>query len=82
MWNLKYDTNEPFMKEKLIRNIENGLVVAKGERGLLERDKSGVCNQQMQTGIYRMDKQGPKLYNTGNYIQYPMINHNGKEYEK
>ena len=36
----------------------------------------------MQTGIYRMDKQGPKLYNTGNYIQYPVINHNGKEYEK
>ena len=22
------------------------------------------------------------LYSTGNYIQYPGINHNGKEYEK
>ena len=22
------------------------------------------------------------LYNTGNYIQYPVISHNGKEYEK
>ena len=22
------------------------------------------------------------LYNTGNYIQYPVITHNGKEYEK
>ena len=22
------------------------------------------------------------LYKTGNYIQYPVINHNGKEYEK
>ena len=22
------------------------------------------------------------LYSTGNYIQYPMINHTGKEYEK
>ena len=22
------------------------------------------------------------LYSTGNYIQYPMINHNGKEYLK
>ena len=22
------------------------------------------------------------LYNTGNYIQYPVIKHNGKEYEK
>ena len=22
------------------------------------------------------------LYSTGNYIQYPMLNHKGKEYEK
>ena len=22
------------------------------------------------------------LYNTGNYIQYPVINHNGKQYKK
>ena len=22
------------------------------------------------------------LYSTGNYIQYPVINHDGKEYEK
>ena len=22
------------------------------------------------------------LYSTGNYVQYPVINHNGKEYEK
>ena len=22
------------------------------------------------------------MHSTGNYIQYPMINHNGKEYEK
>ena len=29
-----------------------------------------------------MDKQGPTVYNTGNYMQSPMINHNGKEYKK
>ena len=29
-----------------------------------------------------MDKQQGILYSTGNYIQYPVINHNGKEYEK
>ena len=23
-----------------------------------------------------------QLYSTGNYIQYPVINHNGKEYKK
>ena len=32
----------------------------------------------MKTIIYRMDKQGP----TWNYIQYPVINHIGKEYGK
>lgn len=30
--------------------------------------------------IYRMDKQG--LYSTWNYIQYPVLNHNRKGYEK
>ena len=36
----------------------------------------------MQTIIYRMDNNKVLLYSTGNYIQYPVINHNGKEYEK
>ena len=31
---------------------------------------------------YRMDKYEVLLCSTGNYIQYPVINHNGKEYEK
>ena len=35
----------------------------------------------MQTITYRMDKQVPTV-STGNYIQYPEINHNGKEYFK
>ena len=29
-----------------------------------------------------MDKQQGPSGNTGNYIQYLVINHNGKEYEK
>ena len=36
----------------------------------------------MQTRTYRMDKQQSLLYDTGSYIQYPMIHHNGEEYEK
>ena len=36
----------------------------------------------MQTMIYRMDNNKVLLYSTGNYIQYPVINHNGKECEK
>ena len=35
----------------------------------------------MQTIIYRMNKQ-VLLYSTVNYIQHPVINNNGKEYEK
>ena len=27
-------------------------------------------------------KQGPTIYSAGNYIQYPVINNNGKEYVK
>ena len=29
-----------------------------------------------------MDKNNVLLYSTGNYAQYPVISHNGKEYEK
>ena len=37
----------------------------------------------MKTIIHRMDKlQDVVVYSTGNYIQYPVINHNGNEYEK
>ena len=36
----------------------------------------------MQTIIYNMMNNKVLLYSTGNYIQYPMINHNGKENEK
>ena len=36
----------------------------------------------MQTPIYRMVNNRVLLYSTGNYIQYPVMNHNGKEYEK
>ena len=37
-------------------DIENRLAVAKGKRGC-RRDGPGVWDQQMQTLIYRMDKQ-------------------------
>ena len=36
----------------------------------------------MQTTMYRMYKQDPAIYSIGNCIQYPVINHNGKEYGK
>ena len=45
------------------------------------RDRLGVWDQQTQTTIYKINN-NILLYSTGNYIQYPVINHNGKEYEK
>jgi len=36
----------------------------------------------MQAFMYRMDKQQDPIYSTGNYTQYPIINHNGKEIKK
>ena len=38
MWNLKYDTNELIYEINRITDIENRLVVAKGERGLGEME--------------------------------------------
>ena len=41
----------------------------------------GVQNQQILLHIGWMNNK-VLLYSGGNYIQYPVINHNGKEYEK
>ena len=50
--------------------------------GVGGRDELGVWGWQMQTITYRMDKEQGPTYSTGNYIQYPVIWHNGKEYKK
>ena len=34
MWNLKYDTNELIYNRNRLTDIENKLMVTKGERGL------------------------------------------------
>ena len=55
-------------------------MVAKGEG--LEEGWTGSLELAVQTIICRMDNNKVLLYSTGNYIQYPVINHNGKEYKK
>ena len=54
-------------------------MVTKGETSG-GRDKLGVWDQQIQTTINKINYK-VLLYSTGNYIQYPVINRNGKEYE-
>ena len=81
MWNLKYDTNELIYETNRLTDIENKLMVPKGRGG------DGRINYEF--GIKRYTLLYVKwinnkvlLYSTGNYIQYPVINQNGKEYEK
>ena len=45
----------------------------------------GGINQESEISRYKLlytKSNQILLYTTGNYIQYPKINHNGKEYEK
>ena len=62
-------------------DIENRLVVAKGE------GVGGGGGRGWEVGLSRGKllyiewiNNKVLLYSTGNYIQYPMTNHNGKEY--
>ena len=79
MWNLKCGTNEP-VYETDSQTQRTDLWLPWGR--LYVGDALGVWGWQIQITTYRMDKQGPPLYSTGNYIQYSGINYNGKEYKK
>ena len=65
MQNLKYDTNELTYKSETDSQAQP--------------TDLWLMDEQMQTTIQRIDKQQGLLYRMGNYIQYPMINYNGKE---
>ena len=81
VWNLKCDTNEPIYRtETNSRTRGTDLWLPKGwwVGGGMEQEV-GVsrcklfCTEGTNNKVI--------LYSTGNYIQYPMINHNGKDYE-
>ena len=64
-----------------LTDIEYRLVVAKGEGG------RGGLDWEFETSRWTLlhrkwISRKVILYSTGKYIQYPVINHNGKEYEK
>ena len=71
MWNLKYGTNELIYETNRTMDIENRLVVAKGEGagGGMEWEV-GVSRYKL---LYIEWISKVLLYSTGNYIQYPMI---------
>ena len=79
MWNLKYDINE------LIYETETGTQTWRTD---LCCQGGGGGGMSWEFGISRCKllhvewiNNKVLLYSTGNYIQYPVINHNGKEYE-
>ena len=63
-----------------LTDIENKLTVTKEGR-CERRDTLEVWDQQIQTTVYKINKK-VLLDSTGKHIHYPVINHNGKEYEK
>ena len=68
--------------KQILTDIENKLMVTKGGRRKRDKlDKLGVWDKHIHNTIYKINNKVP-VYNTGNYMQYPAINHNGKEYEK
>ena len=80
--NLKYDTSELIYETLTDSQIERTDL-------WLPRRRGGGGGKDWEFGISRckllytgqINSKVP-LCSTGNYIQYPVINHNGKEYEK
>ena len=73
-WNLKYGMNEPSMKQKQTHRHRVDWWVTRG------RGWNGFSRGKLLYTEWINSK--VLLYSTENYIQYPTINHNGKEYKK
>ena len=80
MWNLKYDTNELICKTETDSQTERTkLWMPRGRRGGKDWE-FGVSRCKLLYIGWINSK--VLLQSTGNYIQYPVINHRGKEYKK
>ena len=82
MWNLKYDTNEHIYKIETDSKAQRTEVWLPRERreGEELKQKFGIIRCKLVHIGWINNK--VLLCSTGNYIQYPVINHNRKEYEK
>ena len=79
LWNRKYGTNEPTHETET--DLANKLLVArvKGGGGGMDWEFGvGRCKLSCLEWIHNK----VLLYSTRNYIQYPEVNNNGKEYKK
>ena len=81
MWNLKYDTNGPIYETEIeagTQKIDQWLPSGGGGKGLYW--EFGVSRCKLVYTEWINNK--VILYTTGNYIQYPVINHSGKNMKK
>ena len=77
---LIYDTNQHIYETKADSDIENRFVVVKGEVGWGGMDwEFGIGRCEL---VYTGWINNFLLYSIGNYIQYPVINHNGKIWKR
>ena len=82
MWNLKYDTNELIYKtetDSQTQRTDLWLPRRRGDGGRMDWE-FGISRCKLLYTEWINNK--VLLYSTGNYIQYLIINHNRKEYEK
>ena len=81
MWDLKYNRNEHTRKQKQTHKHREQTY---GCQGGWRWERDGL---RVEISIYKLIyirwiNNKVLLYSTGNYIWYPVINHNGKEYEQ
>ena len=81
MWNVKYDTDELLLNRNRLTDIESKHVVVMSEGRVGDR---WIGSLGLADANYYIEWINIKilLCTTGNYIQYPVINHDGREYEK
>ena len=80
MWNLKYGTNESMYKTETDSQTQRReLWLSRGRGWEREGLEFGISRCKL---LYTGWINKVLLYSTGNYIQYPVISHNGKECKK
>ena len=80
MWNIKYDTSDLVsMKQKHRQREQTGCQEVGWVGGGMNQG-FGVSRCKLVYIGWINNK--VLLYSTGNYIQFPVVNFNGKEYEK
>ena len=80
MWNLKYDTNSSAKQKQTHTQITKLWLPRRTGDGGVMYQKFGISRCKLLYIGWINNK--VLLYNIENHIQYPVINQNGKKYEK